>query len=204
MFTIGSKEYFREHMKKSYKKHREEILEKKKQYYQKHKESKIRRVQKYYLEHKEKIKQYAREYAREYYQKNKEARREYYQKNKEAQRERSRKFGKTKLGKRTIKKYKQSEKGRLADRNRQHLKRVIKNNGTGITNQQWNEILRVYNFQCAYCGIKGNMTIDHVVPLSKGGEHCIENAVPACIECNRAKSASLNWKPKIFKKVIGE
>ena len=160
-----------------------------KEYYQKHKESENRRVRKYSLEHKEEIERYKKEY---------------YQKNKRAIKERCGEYCKTESGKKTSKKYKQSKKGRLVDRNQQHLRRVQKNNGKGITNQQWDKILRIYNFHCAYCGIKGNMTIDHVIPLSKGGEHCIENVVPACIECNRAKSTSLNWKPKIYKKVSGE
>ena len=40
---------------------------------------------------------------------------------------------------------------------------------------------------CAYCGAAGDMQIEHVVPISKGGTHAIGNIVPACQTCNYSK-----------------
>lgn len=40
---------------------------------------------------------------------------------------------------------------------------------------------------CAYCGFAGEMQIEHVVPISKGGTHAIGNIVPACQMCNYSK-----------------
>ena len=40
---------------------------------------------------------------------------------------------------------------------------------------------------CAYCGATGDMQIEHVVPISKGGTHAMGNIVPACRECNYSK-----------------
>lgn len=40
---------------------------------------------------------------------------------------------------------------------------------------------------CAYCGASGDMQIEHVVPISKGGTHAIGNIVPACQTCNFSK-----------------
>ncbi len=41
---------------------------------------------------------------------------------------------------------------------------------------------------CQYCGRQaGDLTIDHVVPKSKGGEHSWENLVSACKPCNHRK-----------------
>lgn len=42
---------------------------------------------------------------------------------------------------------------------------------------------------CAYCGDCGDMEIEHVVPISKGGAHDIGNIVPACTRCNSSKQA---------------
>ena len=48
-------------------------------------------------------------------------------------------------------------------------------------------------FQCQYCGSKGEMTFDHVVPRSKGGRTTWENVVAACGRCNLKKA---NLTPK--------
>jgi 5-methylcytosine-specific restriction endonuclease McrA len=50
------------------------------------------------------------------------------------------------------------------------------------------EIFRRDNYICQYCGKKTtNLTIDHVIPRSKGGEHAWENLVAACPGCNHKK-----------------
>ncbi len=44
------------------------------------------------------------------------------------------------------------------------------------------------NFCCQYCGYKGEkLSIDHVIPRSRGGEDSWENVVSACISCNMKK-----------------
>ena len=43
---------------------------------------------------------------------------------------------------------------------------------------------------CHYCGKRcgrGELTMDHVVPLSRGGRSTRGNIVPACKACNSAK-----------------
>lgn len=42
---------------------------------------------------------------------------------------------------------------------------------------------------CAYCGIKDKvkMTVDHVIPKSKGGANTFENTVASCKKCNNKK-----------------
>jgi len=42
---------------------------------------------------------------------------------------------------------------------------------------------------CAYCGKNNNLTIDHYIPLSKGGRHSASNVIPACLSCNCSKGA---------------
>jgi len=43
------------------------------------------------------------------------------------------------------------------------------------------------NFECVYCGAKHDLTIDHVIPISKGGENTWDNMVSACRRCNSKK-----------------
>ena len=60
------------------------------------------------------------------------------------------------------------------------------------------------NHTCQYCGsITGQMTIDHVLPVSKGGPSSFENCVCCCKSCNSNKAdktpqqagMSLNKRP---------
>jgi len=51
-------------------------------------------------------------------------------------------------------------------------------------------ILARDHFTCQYCGAqpgKGSLTVDHVVPRSRGGENTWENVVAACAPCNQRK-----------------
>jgi 5-methylcytosine-specific restriction endonuclease McrA len=44
---------------------------------------------------------------------------------------------------------------------------------------------------CQYCGSRSNLTVDHVVPKSKGGTSSWENIVASCAPCNRRKGDAL-------------
>ena len=52
--------------------------------------------------------------------------------------------------------------------------------------------LEVFNrdqYICQYCGKESRqLTLDHVIPRYRGGEHTWENVVSACIPCNRHKA----------------
>ncbi|MBI1939565.1 MAG: HNH endonuclease [Ignavibacteriales bacterium] len=49
-------------------------------------------------------------------------------------------------------------------------------------------ILKRDGHKCAYCG-RGDLplTIDHIIPKSKGGDESWENLVAACLPCNNRK-----------------
>jgi 5-methylcytosine-specific restriction endonuclease McrA len=56
------------------------------------------------------------------------------------------------------------------------------------------------NFRCAYCNIEvttKTATIDHVLPLSHGGNTTFENTVCACSVCNSSKGNNKKIIPKI-------
>jgi len=46
------------------------------------------------------------------------------------------------------------------------------------------------DYTCQYCNLRGErlMTVDHVVPKSKGGPSTWENLVAACVRCNNRKN----------------
>ncbi len=44
------------------------------------------------------------------------------------------------------------------------------------------------NGSCQYCGIsEEKLSVDHVIPRSRGGDHAWENVVTACLSCNILK-----------------
>lgn len=46
-------------------------------------------------------------------------------------------------------------------------------------------------FCCQYCGAKGDLTFDHVLPRARGGITSWENVVAACSKCNLRKGSKL-------------
>lgn len=49
------------------------------------------------------------------------------------------------------------------------------------------EVLRRDKHACQYCGSTKQLTLDHVIPRSKGGKHSWDNVVIACEPCNSRK-----------------
>jgi 5-methylcytosine-specific restriction endonuclease McrA len=62
-------------------------------------------------------------------------------------------------------------------------------------------------WQCMYCGAKTSLTVDHVIPRSKGGGSDWENIVASCAPCNRRKGDRLphqvNMHPKVKPRTPG-
>jgi 5-methylcytosine-specific restriction protein A len=72
--------------------------------------------------------------------------------------------------------------------NKQHIA-VEKKKARELRRTQWwkNEISKG---RCHYCGKKyaaKDLTMDHVVPLSRGGKSTRGNVVPCCKSCNNIK-----------------
>ena len=75
---------------------------------------------------------------------------------------------------------------------------------------------RIYkrdNNQCVYCGSKKHLTIDHVLPKSRGGNNTWKNLVTCCLSCNLKKGnrtpdeAGMKmdvkpYEPSIFSEVV--
>lgn len=67
----------------------------------------------------------------------------------------------------------------------------------GITPRDWLRLLNRHRGHCAYCDSRTDrLTMDHVIPLSRGGRHAIGNVLPICGWCNSSKSAAflVEWR----------
>ena len=80
-------------------------------------------------------------------------------------------------------------------------RRALQRNATRahIDARDWERLVRRYNNRCAYCGINSeSMQQDHIIPISRGGDHTIGNVLPACPLCNQSKKAMflVEWRRK--------
>jgi 5-methylcytosine-specific restriction endonuclease McrA len=76
--------------------------------------------------------------------------------------------------------------------------RAKKANGT-IKPEEWESLKKQYNYTCLRCGREEpdiKLTLDHVLPLSQGGDNVIENAQPLCPRCNSTKGTKhIDYRP---------
>ena len=88
----------------------------------------------------------------------------------------------------------------------QHIRLTInhKEKAWRIPTVNRREVLRRDKHTCQYCGSTKFLTLDHVIPVSKGGQHTWDNIVTACEKCNNSKgnrtpqqaNMMLSTKPK--------
>lgn len=90
------------------------------------------------------------------------------------------------------------ERFRMYVKNRKHLIRQTSSSGkrfsTSFTLEEWESIKKSQNYTCPLCGKSEpeiKLTIDHIMPLSKGGVHSKENIQALCHGCNSRKKDSL-------------
>lgn len=120
-----------------------------------------------------------------------EAGKEYHEKNKEFQNEkRKKRYEKNKEKERAKQKeYYENNSYRFFNyHNNRKLSEEYQ--GNGINKEQWYDMMEFFNWKCAYSNIslnKDNRSIDHIVPISKFGEHEVWNCVPMLINYNSSK-----------------
>jgi 5-methylcytosine-specific restriction endonuclease McrA len=62
------------------------------------------------------------------------------------------------------------------------------------------EIKRLYSSPCFYCQDTKDITLDHIIPISRGGSHSIGNLLPACRSCNLSKNAKTITEWRMWQK----
>ena len=165
---------------------------------QSHKVQEKDRSRRYYLatrlqrleaakKYREDHKKQAREYLAKYYLDNKkhfaELGKKYYLDNKNHRLE-------------TARRYRQSKNGKINRTICQQCRRArIATSVTDLTPNQWTRILKNQKFKCNLCGKKFTKcrpaTIDHIIPVSKGGDLTSSNVQALCQSCNSCKHAKI-------------
>lgn len=76
-----------------------------------------------------------------------------------------------------------------------HKRRVrIRGNSGEFTIGEWELLKKQYGFTCPCCGRNEpeiQLTIDHIIPVVKGGSNYIENIQPLCRSCNSKKNIKI-------------
>jgi hypothetical protein len=75
----------------------------------------------------------------------------------------------------------------LRKRMRDHLKRARRHGSVVLNTKATGWRALIDGQQCVYCWFCPATTLDHVVPLARGGEHSLNNLAPACAGCNSHK-----------------
>jgi 5-methylcytosine-specific restriction endonuclease McrA len=176
-----------------------------KTYYEVNSDLKKEYDKKYYEENKESI----AAAAKKYYEKNKEAliayKKDYHQKNKEAYNERSRM--RYQENKEALKPYKSEyAKNNRAMYNEAKRRRRARMLGNGVEVYTELQVLETYGTDCHICnrpvdmsaprrsgdpGWETGLHIDHVIPISRGGQDSLANVRPSHGVCNLKKHANL-------------
>ncbi len=80
-----------------------------------------------------------------------------------------------------------------------HRRRALKrNNGGSYSHSEWRALCELYGNKCVACGSWVALTVDHVVPLSKGGRNDITNIQPLCLTCNLKKGQqAIDYRPAV-------
>jgi 5-methylcytosine-specific restriction endonuclease McrA len=58
------------------------------------------------------------------------------------------------------------------------------------------DISRLLMKDCAYCKLRPSQHIDHIIPLSRGGDNSLGNLTGSCASCNLSKGSKflMEWK----------
>lgn len=168
--------YHRRHYLSNIDKYREQS----RSYYYGNRDRLLQKQREYYLNNSDAIKAYQREYNTNNPDKVRDRHKQYYEKNKRW----------------LLDNWK--EKGRLWKRNNRdkvlsyvHKRRAMKmKNGGSYTVEEWNDLCNRYGNMCLCCGKSADeerLTIDHVIPIIKGGNNYIFNLQCLCLSCNLSK-----------------
>lgn len=178
----------------------------KEQYYS-NQEQELENAREYRDEHREEINANAREYLRQHRNERKEYWKKYAEENAEQLKQRDkRRYEREKERINLVSRlWKRLNRARVNDYQRQYFKEhpeklqeilhkryAREKNADGeFTYEEWEALCAKYDYCCLSCGKQAPLTVDHIIPLSKGGSNDISNIQPLCKPCNSKKGTKI-------------
>jgi 5-methylcytosine-specific restriction endonuclease McrA len=179
-YHIKNKEQINKRKKENRKKYRDKELAYNKEYYQRTRKDRVEYAAQYREANKEKIK---------------EDRDKYYQSHKVENRERHRNYAKNNPEKvrQTKANYRKNNPEAVQ---KHHMTRRARKAQNGVFEVSKKELHKLMNSPCVACGSTERITIDHIIPIARGGAHSIGNLQPLCKSCNSSKihKTMTEWK----------
>jgi hypothetical protein len=150
--------------------HHDEVLTYSRKYYQEHREEHLARTRKYVQENKEFVRKIHQEYNRKHKKRVTHTHRVWTHRN----------------------------KNRVFEYHKRRRIALLASEGNWSI-AQFEELCQRLEWKCPYCGCSlswRTVTVDHIVPVVKGGSNRIENINPSCWSCNASKGARdlEDWK----------
>ena len=168
-------EYFKKYREQNRDKHKEYM----KKYYKENKDISKEYGKKYREEHKDEMREYSKKYREEHKEELQHKKRVY----RENHRQEYNNY---------MKKYRDDNPDKFF--NKFQKQREYKNNDEPlniISREDWDLLFDFFNNRCAYTGEllnEYNRTVDHIIPISQGGDNKLNNLVP----CTRSANSSKN------------
>ena len=111
--------------------------------------------------------------------------------------ERQKEYRNTQEYKDKRKAYRQSLTGKASRQAERHTRREHYTNGD-FTPEDWIKLVKAFP-NCLACGTSERLTLDHVIPLSKGGSHSLSNSQILCHSCNASKKdKTIDYRPFVL------
>lgn len=98
--------------------------------------------------------------------------------------------------KKAVRRWLEANPGKMREFNQNRRARLSEADGT-VSDYEWQAIVRHYGGRCLCCGNKeADLTMDHIIPLARGGVHKASNIQPLCLSCNSKKGTKvIDYRP---------
>lgn len=160
-------------------------------HYQQNSEAVLKKVKHRYHSHIERERERARLYALRYPEKNKQRHADFRGRNREVRAAQTRAWREANpdIARQREAQYRATEHGRANRATYTHKRRALMQsvNCGCVDNKAMKLIWELDGGSCAYCSAPGEH-YDHLMPISRGGMHCVSNLRIACAKCNLSKS----------------
>lgn len=87
------------------------------------------------------------------------------------------------------------ERFQAIERKRQYRRRASLEDAGVFNAETWEGLCASFSYLCVACYEPRPLTVDHIVPLSRGGTNHVDNLQPLCRSCNSRKGTNtMNYR----------